>query len=102
MAEELVAAPDEGACAGVGEELLLEGVGGDDGDGGGAWEVVEQVLDLAQLELGAVLDLGLLHEEVVFLKPWSALDIVREGLACRSGRNDRHSGRRANAPSLQR
>jgi hypothetical protein len=64
---ELVTATEEGSGSRVGEELLLEVVGGDDGDGGGTGEVVEELLDFAELELRAVLDPLLLHEAVVLL-----------------------------------
>jgi len=64
---EFVSSSNEGSGSGVGEEFLLDVVGGDDGDGGGAREEVEEVLDLSKLELGSVSDPGFLHEVVVFL-----------------------------------
>ena len=65
--EELVSPSDESTGTGVGEEFLLETIGGYDGYAGGTGEVVEEFLDFPKLELGAVLDPGLLHQALVFL-----------------------------------
>ena len=65
--EELIATPDERTRARVGEELLVEHTGGDDGNARGAREVVEEFLDFTYLELGTVLHPGLLHQTGVLL-----------------------------------
>lgn len=67
LLEELVAARDKGTGTSVGEELLLEHVGRDDGDRRGAGKGVKELLDLTELELGAELDPRLLHETLVLL-----------------------------------
>lgn len=51
-----VAAADEGAGAAVGEELFVEVFGGDDGNGGGAGKVHEEVVDFFNFELRTVSD----------------------------------------------
>lgn len=64
---ELVAPADESSRTRVGEELLLDVVRRNEGNGRRPGEVVEEVLELANLELGAELDPRLLHESFVLL-----------------------------------
>lgn len=61
----LVTSSDQGARTGIGEELLLEHVGRDDGNRRSAGKSVEELLDLSDLELGAKLDPRFLHEGIV-------------------------------------
>jgi hypothetical protein len=67
VVEQLEAAADQSTGSRVGEELLVQVTGGDDSDGGGAREVIKELLDLLDLELCAVLDPGLLEQICVFL-----------------------------------
>ena len=67
VADDAVAAADEGAGTLVGEELAREIGGGGDGHRGGAGKVLQKSVDLLDLELGAKLDPGLLEEALVLL-----------------------------------
>lgn len=73
---ELAAAADEGAGTGVGEKLLLELLGVDDSNGGGAGESVEELLDLLDLEAGAILDPRLGHEVLILLVEVDGRDLL--------------------------
>lgn len=65
--EEFAAAADQGASAGISEQLLLKVTWVDDGHTGRAWKGVQELLDLLDLEASAVFDPLLRHEVVEFL-----------------------------------
>lgn len=64
---DLVTTADQGTGTGVGEQLLLEIGGVDDGHAGRARQVAQQVLHLLDLQTSAVAHPPLVHEVVVLL-----------------------------------
>lgn len=63
----LVAAADQGTGTGVGEQLLLEIGGVDDGNAGGAGKVAQELLHLLDLQTSTVTHPPLSHQVVVLL-----------------------------------
>lgn len=65
---QLVTSTNQSSGTGIGEQLLLKHVSGDDCDRRCSGQAVEQFLDFSELELGSVLDPRFPHQAVVFLR----------------------------------